>query len=76
MSLHRTFCRLAVVACLLPGLAWSSGARMADTRVAHITAPTDNAMPLTWSVTTGVERPAWVGSRSHSTFSCTTALII
>ncbi|PWK87742.1 lipocalin-like domain-containing protein [Fulvimonas soli] len=32
MSLHRTFSRLAVIACLLPGLAWSSGAGAADTR--------------------------------------------
>ena len=32
MSLHPTLARLAAIACLLPGLAWASGAKMADAR--------------------------------------------
>ena len=57
MSLHRTFCRLAVVACLLPGLAWSSGARMADTRG-------NVSLAGTWTlVAADVLHPD--GSRSH-----------
>ena len=32
MNLHRLFSRLAATACLLPGLALSSGATAADTR--------------------------------------------
>jgi hypothetical protein len=57
MSLHRTFSRLAVVACLLPGLAWSSGARMAGARG-------DVSLAGTWTLAAAdVLHPD--GSRSH-----------
>jgi hypothetical protein len=57
MSLHRTFSRLAVMACLLPGLAWSSGAKMADTRGSALLAGT-------WTlVAADVLHPD--GSRAH-----------
>ncbi len=32
MRLHRTLSRLSAIACLLPGLAWASDAKMADAR--------------------------------------------
>lgn len=57
MSLRRTFSRVALVACLLPNLAWSSGARMADTR-------SDVSLAGTWTlVAADVLHPD--GSRSH-----------
>lgn len=57
MSLHRTLSRLAAVACLLPGLAWSSGVRaVAD----HGDVP----LAGTWTlVAADVLHPD--GSRSH-----------
>ncbi|GAB3784589.1 lipocalin-like domain-containing protein [Dyella agri] len=57
MSLRHTLLRLAVVACLLPGLAWSSGATGADTRG-------DASLAGTWTlVAADVLHPD--GSRSH-----------
>lgn len=57
MNLHRTLSRLAVIACLLPGLAWSSGATMAGTAG-------DVSLAGTWTlVAADVLHPD--GSRSH-----------
>jgi hypothetical protein len=57
MNLHHTFSRLAIVACLLPGLAGATGARMADTHG-------DVALAGTWTlVAADVLHPD--GSRSH-----------
>src|SRR5690348_2279228 len=57
MSLHRTFSRLAAITCLLPGLAWSSGAIAAD---AHGDVP----LAGTWTlVAADVLHPD--GTRSH-----------
>ncbi|HEX5354447.1 MAG TPA: lipocalin-like domain-containing protein [Rhodanobacteraceae bacterium] len=57
MNLHRIFSRLAVIVCLLPGLAWASGSRMADTRG-------DVSLAGTWTlVAADVIHPD--GSRSH-----------
>lgn len=57
MSLHRTFFRLAAIACLLPSLAWASGTKMADTRG-------DVSLAGTWTlVAADVLHPD--GSRSH-----------
>jgi hypothetical protein len=57
MSLRRTFCRLAAIAFLLPGLAWSSGAKITDTRG-------DVSLAGTWTlVAADVLHPD--GSRSH-----------
>jgi hypothetical protein len=57
MNLHRLFSRLAATACLLPGLALSSGATAADTRG-------DVSLAGTWTlVAADVLHPD--GSRSH-----------
>jgi hypothetical protein len=57
MRLHRTLARLAALACLLPGLAWSTGASMNDTRG-------DAPLAGTWTlVAADVLHPD--GSRSH-----------
>ena len=57
MNLHRMLSRLAALACLLPGLAWSSGIRAADTHG-------DVSLAGTWTlVAADVLRPD--GSRSH-----------
>ena len=57
MNLHRTLSRVAAIACLLPGLAWSSGARALDTRG-------DPPLAGTWTlVAADVLHPD--GSRSH-----------
>jgi len=57
MSLHRTLSRLAAIGCLLPALAWSSGARAADARG-------DVSLAGTWTlVAADVLHPD--GSRSH-----------
>jgi hypothetical protein len=57
MSLHRTFSRLAALACLLPGLAWASGAGAADARG-------DVSLAGTWTlVAADVLHPD--GTRSH-----------
>lgn len=57
MSLHRIFYRLAAIACVLPSLAWASGARAADTRG-------DVSLTGTWTlVAADVLHPD--GSRSH-----------
>jgi hypothetical protein len=57
MSLHRTLSRLAIAACLLPGLAGASGARMAGTHG-------DVSLAGTWTlVAADVLHPD--GSRSH-----------
>lgn len=57
MSLHRTLSRLAALACLLPGLAWSADARMADNHG-------DLSLAGTWTlVAADVLHPD--GSRSH-----------
>ena len=57
MSLHPTLSRLAAIACLLPCLAWSSGARAADARA-------DVPLAGTWTlVAADVVHPD--GSRSH-----------
>jgi hypothetical protein len=57
MSLYRTCSRLAAIACLLPGLAWSSGATATDTRG-------DVSLAGTWTlVAADVLHPD--GSRSH-----------
>ena len=57
MSLHRLFPRFAAIACLLPGLAWSSGIGAADTRG-------DVSLAGTWTlVAADVLHPD--GSRSH-----------
>lgn len=57
MSLHHLFPRLAAIACLLPGLAWSCGIRAADTRG-------DVSLAGTWRlVAADVLHPD--GSRSH-----------
>jgi hypothetical protein len=57
MNLQRTFSRLAAIACLLPGLALSSGTKAADTRG-------DVSLAGTWTlVAADVLHPD--GSRSH-----------
>jgi hypothetical protein len=58
MSLHRTISRFAVLACLLPGLAWSSGLK-------KMTESPDNvSLAGTWTlVAADVLHPD--GSRSH-----------
>lgn len=57
MSLHRIFTRLAAIACLVPSLAWTSGARAVDTRG-------DVSLAGTWTlVAADVLHPD--GSRSH-----------
>jgi hypothetical protein len=57
MSLHHTLSRLALAACLLPGLAWSPGAAAADTRG-------EVSLAGTWTlVAADVLHPD--GSRSH-----------
>jgi hypothetical protein len=57
MSLHRTLSRLALAACLLPGLAWSPGAAAAPT-------PGEVSLGGTWTlVAPDLLQPD--GSRSH-----------
>ncbi|HWK73017.1 MAG TPA: lipocalin-like domain-containing protein [Povalibacter sp.] len=57
MNPHRTLSRLAVIACLLPGLVWSSGPGAADTH-------SDTSLAGTWTlVAADVLHPD--GSRSH-----------
>jgi hypothetical protein len=57
MTLHRTLPRLAAIACLLPAVAWSSGAMAADARG-------DVPLAGTWTlVAADVLHPD--GSRSH-----------
>ena len=57
MTLHRTLSRLAAIACLLPAVAWSSGARAADSR-------DEVSLAGTWTlVAADVLHPD--GSRSH-----------
>ena len=57
MGLHHTFSRLAAIVCLLPGLAWSSGAGASGTGA-------DVSLAGTWTlVAADVVHPD--GSRSH-----------
>lgn len=57
MSLHHLFVRLAAIACLLPGVAWSAGTGMAGTR-------SNVSLAGTWTlVAADVLHPD--GSRSH-----------
>lgn len=57
MNLHRLFSRLAVIVCLLPGLAWAAGTRAVDTAG-------DVSLAGTWTlVAADVLHPD--GSRAH-----------